>query len=627
MECSETTSVFGVPLPYPHPRLEQIFSAQAKMSPQSIAVVALDKRITYRELDRRANRLAHRLQSLGVTQETLVGLYLDRGIELIVGLLGILKAGAAYLPLDVHYPETRLAFLVTESNLGLVVTSSERTASLCAAGINCLCIDADDPIAWEEESSSAPKIYGTDTHLAYVIYTSGSTGNPKGVMIEHRSVIRLFEQTHRWYSFESSDTWTMFHSIGFDFSVWEIWGALLFGGRLVIVPQDGIRLPTYLLRLLRSEGVTILNQTPTAFRMLMNEVLASSEPDTLALRFVILGGEALDPATLVPWVTRYGDRQPQLVNMYGITETTVHVTHKRMRESDTRDASASPIGKPIPDLTVQLLDPAGQPVVDGTPGEIYITGPGLARGYLNRPELTTERFQDSIVPDGIRRRWYRSGDRALRTQSGELFYLGRYDDQIKVRGYRIDPQEIESYLVANAGVAACAVMRTDCGNDDIRLLAYIVLPTNTAWNLDFESALRRTVATGLPEHLRPASYIVVPSLPVTIHGKVDRDALTLLPGIVQSHHSSSASFDKTQGDILEIWKSVLNRQDLDPRVEFFDQGGTSLTLVRMLNSLVEVFSLDFDDLVSSLEGGVNIADLAQYVVSKQGFHLKRKDSE
>src|SRR5262249_5305035 len=316
-------------------------------------------------------------------------------------------------------------------------------------------------------------------HLAYVIYTSGSTGRPKGVQIEHRQVSRLFAATEKWFDFGAQDVWTMFHSFAFDFSVWELWGGLLYGGRVVVVPQQTARSPQEFYRLLCEEGVTVLNQTPSAFAQLIEaqlliEAQAPNAPQH-ALRVVIFGGEALELRTLRPWVARNGIGQPRLVNMYGITETTVHVTYRELSEQEIQaDSGGSPIGRAIDDLRVYVLDGSGEPAPLGVARELYVGGAGVARGYLNRPELTAERFiQDPFSGDPAAR-MYKSGDLGRWREDGTLEYLGRNDQQVKIRGYRIELGEIEAALASHAGVQQAVVLAREDEPGEKRLVAYVV---------------------------------------------------------------------------------------------------------------------------------------------------------
>ncbi|WP_183162482.1 non-ribosomal peptide synthetase, partial [Burkholderia pseudomallei] len=384
--------------------IHQLFEAQVDRKPEAIALTFDGQRLSYAELNARANRLAHYLQARGVGPDRLVALCAERGIEMVVGLLAILKAGGAYVPLDPAYASDRLRGIVEDSQPALVLADAVGRAALGELDGALPVIDLEtDALRWREMPATNPEVASQHVHhLAYVIYTSGSTGRPKGVMVEHAQVVRLFGATQAWFGFDERDVWTLFHSYGFDFSVWELWGALLHGGRLVIVPTEVTRTPSAFFALLCAEGVTVLNQTPSAFQALMSaqeereEAAGNIERANVVahrLRYVIFGGEALEPRTLASWYARHGERT-QLVNMYGITETTVHVTYCALRAEDAMRLGASPIGVRIPDLQLYVLDDRREPVPMGVTGELYVGGAGVARGYLNRPELTRERFID-----------------------------------------------------------------------------------------------------------------------------------------------------------------------------------------------------------------------------------------
>ncbi|WP_122893005.1 non-ribosomal peptide synthetase, partial [Burkholderia pseudomallei] len=384
--------------------IHQLFEAQVDRKPEAIALTFDGQRLSYAELNARANRLAHYLQARGVGPDRLVALCAERGIEMVVGLLAILKAGGAYVPLDPAYASDRLRGIVEDSQPALVLADAVGRAALGELDGALPVIDPEtDALRWREMPATNPEVASQHVHhLAYVIYTSGSTGRPKGVMVEHAQVVRLFGATQAWFGFDERDVWTLFHSYGFDFSVWELWGALLHGGRLVIVPTEVTRTPSAFFALLCAEGVTVLNQTPSAFQALMSaqeereEAAGNIERANVVahrLRYVIFGGEALEPRTLASWYARHGERT-QLVNMYGITETTVHVTYCALRAEDAMRLGASPIGVRIPDLQLYVLDDRREPVPMGVTGELYVGGAGVARGYLNRPELTRERFID-----------------------------------------------------------------------------------------------------------------------------------------------------------------------------------------------------------------------------------------
>ena len=454
---------------YPQNKLiHQLFEEQAGQHPDAPALVFEDRQLTYAELNARANRLAHHLRSLGVGPEARVAICLERSFELVISLLAVLKAGGAYVPLDPAYPEERLAYMLADSApLALLTRGDLAIGFLDAAAMPVIDVINTAQWAYQPADNLDPAEAGLGPNqLAYIIYTSGSTGQPKGALIEHRQVTRLFAATDAWYGFNSHDVWSLFHSYAFDFSVWEIWGALFHGGRLVIVPLDTARSPSDFYRLVCREGVTVLNQTPSAFRQFIAAQAESGE--THRLRYVIFGGEALEVATLKPWYRQNKQTGTRLVNMYGITETTVHVTYRPLEPSDTERSGSSPIGCRIPDLQIYILDQQGEPAPIGVPGELYVGGAGVGRGYLNRPELTAERF----VPDPFGApgaRLYRTGDLGRWLSDGTLEYLGRNDFQVKIRGFRIELGEIEAQLAACAGVREAVVLARESGAGDQRL--------------------------------------------------------------------------------------------------------------------------------------------------------------
>ena len=448
------------------------FQETAAATPDAVAVEFEDRRLSYGELNARANRLARHLRGLGVGPGVLVALCLSRSEHLVVAVLAVLKAGGAYVPVDPASPADRAGHILTDSAPRLLVTDGALPAGPAVPSVPVVDVRAD---ADRWAGLSADDVTGTGvgpSDLTYVIYTSGSTGVPKGVMVEHRDVVRLFTSTEEQFRFDERDVWTLFHSFAFDFSVWEIWGALLHGGRLVVVPQEVTRNPQDFYRLLCASGVTVLNQTPTAFRQLVAVQAEDAEPH--AMRVVVFGGEVLDVASLKPWLRRPVNKNTQLVNGYGITETTVFVTFHPLTEADA-DRPVSPIGRRIPDLCTYVLDRHGRPVPVGAVGELYIGGAGVTRGYLNRPELTAERFLEDPFRAESGARMYRSGDLARLLPGGSLEYLGRNDDQVKIRGFRIELGEIEARLAEHPGVQDARVLvREYEGEQDRRLVAYLV---------------------------------------------------------------------------------------------------------------------------------------------------------
>ncbi|HKM65451.1 MAG TPA: amino acid adenylation domain-containing protein, partial [Acidisphaera sp.] len=493
-----------LPPPMDDPRLalclHEQFSRRAAETPDAVALVFRSLRVTYAELDARANRLANHLRGLGVGPETRVALLLDRSDEMVVAILGVLKAGGAYVPMDPACPAERLGFMMADTGAHLVVVQHELLGRIPAGHPPAVCLD-DDAAVIASQPACCPDSGVTPGNAAYVIYTSGSTGRPKGVPIEHRNVIRLFLVTEREFAPGAADVWTLFHSYAFDFSVWETWGALLHGGRLVIVPFWQTRSPDALLDLLVAEEVTILNQTPSAFWQLSHACEAAAAPCPPMLRLVIFGGEALNFRRLRGWFGRYGDEHPRLVNMFGITETTVHVTCRPITRADTEGAALSVIGAPLADLRLFLLDRHGQPVPYGVTGELYVGGAGLARFYLNRPALTAERFVANPFGGPAGSRLYRSGDLARRRADGEIEYLGRIDHQVKIRGFRIELAEIETVLTGYPAVREAVVLLREDVPGEPQLVAYLTWQPGRAVLIE---DLRRFAAEQLPDYMVPA---------------------------------------------------------------------------------------------------------------------------
>ncbi|MET0395625.1 MAG: amino acid adenylation domain-containing protein, partial [Longimicrobiaceae bacterium] len=590
---------------YPANRcIHELFEAQAARAPGAVAVRFEEESLTYRELNERANRLAHHLRRRGVGPEVRVGICLERSLEMVVGILAVLKAGGAYVPLDPGYPAERLAFILADSATPVLLTRETLRGALPAReGVEVVSLDgAAQEIA--AECAENPASEATPESLAYVIYTSGSTGAPKGALIEHRNVARLFAATEAWFGFGEQDVWTLFHSYAFDFSVWELWGALLYGGRVVVVPWQTSRDPEAFHALVRREGVTVLSQTPSAFRQLVR--VDGERGGDLALRVVVFGGEALEPASLREWVERRGAETPRLVNMYGITETTVHVTCRPLGREDVFGGSGSPIGRAIPDLRLYVLDPARRPVPIGVPGELYVGGAGVARGYLNRPELTAERFVDDPFAPG---RLYRTGDRVRWMADGSLEYLGRLDEQVKVRGFRIEPGEIEAALRRAPGVADCAVVarEDETGTAGRRLVAYVVGDAEA-------EALRDRLRRTLPEHMVPSAFVALDALPLTTNGKLDRRALPA-PELASADERYEAPADETEQALAGIWAEVLRVDRVGRRDNFFELGGHSLLATRMLSRVRQV--LEVKVALGELFTRPVLKDFAQEVMDAQ----------
>lgn len=580
--------------------IHQLFEAQVKRVPGNSALVFEGQAMSYAELHARSNQLARYLRRMGVGPDVLVGLCTERSLDLVVAIVGTLKAGGAYLPLDPRYPKDRLAFMLEDAKPAVVITQHELKEIFPAVNGQVIALDTEWPEIERESAEEFASGAGPE-NLAYVIYTSGSTGRPKGCQITHANVVRLFAATDDWFHFNERDVWTMFHSYAFDFSVWELWGALIYGGKLVVVPYLLSRSPEEFYRLLESEGVTVLNQTPSSFWQLMQVEEQLGRAGQLALRYVIFGGEALEMKSLKPWFERHGDRSPQLVNMYGITETTVHVTYRPLSANDT--AGASVIGRPILDLQVYILDRNLQPTPVGVPGEVYVGGAGVARGYLNRPELNAERFIDDVFRPGDHRRLYKSGDQARRLANGDIEYLGRIDQQVKIRGFRIELGEIESVLMQCAGVRQAVVIVREDVPGDKRLAAYIVPSGNQNIPVD---PLRTHLKTSLPDYMIPNAFVVLESLPLTANGKINRLALPAPTGTAQTVRVPPR--DDLEATLVEIWQRVLGLSCLGITDNFFELGGHSLLAVRLVAEIRQETGQEIP--LATLFEGATIAHLA-----------------
>lgn len=560
--------------------LQELFEAQVARTPDATAVSFDGQKLTYGELNHRANQLAWRLQHLcGAGPEMLVAICLERSLDMITALLGVLKAGGAYVPVDPASPPERVAWILEDTRASLLITEEHLLDSLPSCSAMRVCLAAErESLALERDDT--PPCEATAHNLAYVIYTSGSTGKPKGTPVTHHNVTRLFSATDHWFSFSSEDVWTLFHSYAFDFSVWEMWGALLHGGRLVIVSHQISRSPSDFLELLVKEQVTVLNQTPSAFRLLAQSEQATGTTSDLSLRFIIFGGEALELQSLKGWFERHGDSEPRLVNMYGITETTVHVTFRPLSKADAESPDGSVVGVPIQDLQVYILDRRMRPVPVGVAGEMYVGGEGLARGYLNQPGLTAERFVPHPFNARSGSRLYRSGDLARYQPNGDIEYLGRIDQQVKIRGHRVELGEIETVLNSHEAVRECVVTaRDDVTFGAKRLVAYVVGEEGHALG---SSEILRWLRDKLPEYMTPSSIVLLDALPLTGNGKLDRRALPapdqLRPELEDVY---AAPRNKDEETLARIWADVLGIDRVGIHDNLFELGGDSILSIQV----------------------------------------------
>ena len=561
--------------------VHEVFETQAGETPDAIALVSSNERLSYRELNARANQIAYYLRKRGVGPETPVGVCLERSAKMIVALLGILKAGGAYVPLDPGYPSERLAFTLADSGVSVLLTEKRFECIFNELDAEIVCLN--DCSGISAESTENPSRQSSPENLAYIIYTSGSTGVPKGVAVSHATVVHLFTATKKRLGVREGDVWTVVHSSAFDFSVWEIWGSLLQGARLIVVPLDVVQSPVDLYTLLCRERVTVLNQTPSALRQLLEVRRMRAGPENWNLRLIVCGGDALDRELAAELV----QLEIPVWNFYGPTEGTVWTTCTPIEGTPADDLTS--IGRPIANLTVYLLDDYLQPVPIGAGGELFIGGEGLARSYLNRPELTAEKFVPDPFSAAPGKRLYRTGDLARYHPDGKLEFLGRLDTQVKLRGFRVELGEIETVLGQHPNIDQVIVVIRNDQPGDQRLVAY--LTANDPLPPFHE--LRRFAQLYLPDYMVPAAFVQLEQMPLTANRKVDRRAL---PAPDYSAAESAGAFveprDAIQELLADIWAGVLGVERIGLTDNFFERGGHSLLATQVVSRIRDAFKVD-----------------------------------
>ena len=567
---------------YPRDKcIHELFEEQVERAPDAVALVFEDQRLTYRELNRRANQLAHYLQRFGVESETLVGICMERSLEMVVGLVGILKAGGAYVPLDPAYPKERLAFMVEDTGITLVLAQQKMIPAIPTCSTKTLCLDTDWEAVAGEDDQTLPVLTTADT-LAYVMYTSGSTGTPKGVEVLHRGVVRLVVNTN-YARLDGKETFLQLAPISFDASTFELWAALLNGGTCIIYPPDVPR-TNKLAEIICRHSVSTLWLTVSLFNAVIDE-----DPQTLkGISQLLIGGEKLS----VPHVRRAQEALlgTQIINGYGPTENTTFTCCYFIPQDLPPDTTSIPIGRPISNTQVYILDEYLQPVPIGVPGELYTGGDGLARGYLNRPDLTAEKF----IPDSFSTepgaRLYKTGDRARYLPDGNIEFLGRIDHQVKIRGFRIELGEIESILKQHEAVRDVVVMAREDVPGDKRLVAYIVPEKEKT---PFVSVLRQYLKEKLPEYMIPNSFVTLDTFPLTPNGKVDRNALPApehtRPKLEETYVAPRTEIERT---LVAIWQEVLHLKKVGIHDNFFEIGGYSLLAIQVISRINKAFQVD-----------------------------------
>ncbi|BAY30102.1 amino acid adenylation domain-containing protein [Nostoc carneum NIES-2107] len=587
---------------YPQDKsIHQLFEEQVARTPDAVALVFQGQQLTYQELNTRANQLAQYLQTLGVGADVLVGICVERSLEMIVGLLGILKAGGAYVPLDPGYPQERLAFMVADTQIKLLVTQKRLVEKLPPHSANVICLDAD----WHTISQQATENLITNVkpnNLAYVMYTSGSTGTPKGVSVIHQGVVRLVKETN-YVSLTEKEVFLQISPVSFDASTFEIWGCLLNGGKLVIFPPHTPSLDE-LGGIIQQYQVTTLWLTAGLFHLIVDEKIEVLKP----LRQLLAGGDVLS----VPHVQKFLNtvENCKLINGYGPTESTTFTSCYEIT-APLKPGVSIPIGRPIANTQVYILDSHLQQVPIGITGELYIGGDGLAREYFNRPDLTTERFIANPLSADSQSRLYKSGDLARYLPNGEIEYLGRIDNQVKVSGFRIELGEIEIALLQSPLVKeAVVIVREDSPGEKL-LVGYFVAETNED-SSQIISELRRFLKQQLPEYMVPKIFVALEALPLNANGKVDRRALPK-PDAYSPELEANYVAPRTpiEQQIADIWTQVLNVKQVGIYDNFFELGGYSLLGIQVISRLRQALQVEI--LMSNLFELPTVADLAERV--------------
>jgi amino acid adenylation domain-containing protein len=557
--------------------VHEFIQGQAKVRPDAVAVFDGDKRITYRELDQRASKLAAWLQASGVQEEDAVALCMRRSADFVIGALGVLKAGAAYVPLDPSYPKNRLAMLLEDSGVRLVVTHPCVAKQLPQGSWQALVMDG-CAVNFDTDSSPLPIRNADPASLAYIIFTSGSTGRPKGVQITHANLFNLIRWHHRAFGVTPNDKATMYASPGFDAAVWEIWPYLTAGASVAVVDESVRTSPEGLREWIVTNEVTI-SFLPTALAEAMVEL---PWPANTPMRFLLTGADTLRryPPAGLPFA---------LVNNYGPTECTVVAT-SGIVPSDALSGALPSIGNPIDDVQVYLVDEQLQRVPDGTPGELLIGGASVGCGYLNSPELTNQKFIADRFGNNKGGRLYRTGDLARMLPDGQIAFLGRIDEQVKVRGYRIEPAEVTSVLERHPAIQTSFVMACSKDSGETRLVAYIVPIANAHVRAD---ELRRFLGEHLPEYMVPSAFVTIASLPLTVHGKVDRAALSAATSenllIDEAIESPKSEIEQWLASFLAtlLGTARVNRDD-----NFFNLGGHSLMGAQLIARVKQTFDVE-----------------------------------
>ena len=555
--------------------IHELFEEQVLLTPKNIAIKFKDSSMTYEELNEKANQVAYFLRSLGVKPNDVIALRLNKSLEMVVGILGILKAGGCYLPIDLSYPQERVSFMLKDSNAKFFLSNKLHKDDL-EIPIDTYLLDINSKNEIYNGPKENLKNVNNPDDLIYIIYTSGSTGTPKGVMLKHRNVVRLVKNDNFQFDFNENDVWTMFHSVAFDFSVWELYACLLYGSKLILVPETTAKDPNKFLQLLRDEKVTVLNQTPTYFYNLLDRELLNKDSN-LVIRYIIFGGEALKPNLVKPWKDKYSFTK--IINMYGITETTVHVTFKELSLDDLNSPNSN-IGKPIPTLKVYVMDKNLNIMPFGVEGEMCVSGLGVCKGYLNRPELNETRFVKN--PFDENEIIYHSADDAYLTENGDLHYIGRIDNQVKIRGFRVEIGEIETKLLRHPNINKCVVLPKKNGDLDSYLVAYVVMDKKLP-----VGDLKEYISKLVPTYMVPNYFVFLDKFPLTSNGKVDRKKLLKMEVKVEKKKKYAPPRNNFEKAFQEVAEKVIGVDEIGIDENILDLGADSLTLMKITIELLE----------------------------------------
>jgi len=599
--------------------------------PNKLAICHEGKSITYAYLDHLSAFVCQEIQESGCSNTCKVGVFLDGSIEAIVSILAIIKAGCVYVPLDKRSPVDRTEFIIRDSGLKFIVALPDFLPKIsesllfvdnlfpekCVFSVSFYRVSQEYEIRGPKENEKFAKDTDISGHC-YVIYTSGTTGKPKGVMVSHDNLYQLLSSTKSLFNFDEDDRWCLFHSLCFDFSVWEIFGSLYNGATLFIPNRDLVGTGEPFCNFVITNKISILNQTPSAFYLFSTALIGKGNVGGIDLRMVIFGGESLSLKTLKSWVEYYPTDKISLINMYGITETTVHVTYKQLT-ADCFTTSVENIGQPLPHMQVDILNELGELSPLGEVGEIVVSGKGVSLGYYQRADLNKEKFVKLDLPGGVATTAYRSGDLGRFLENGDIEFRGRKDRQVKIRGHRIELGEIEAVLSDHSKVKRSVVLVKQDGDVNRRLVAFVVAYADRDTKTETESMevmLRVFSNRRLPSYMVPSVYVEIDAIPLTSNGKVDEAALlNVIPSSGHGLFAEDCNVSDTERELSVLWSGLLKREIIGCHCDFYDLGGHSLVAASLLYSVKVKWGLTLS--MSQLDCAFTISNMATLIDKHQ----------